>query len=469
MPTRSTRCTPAARRRAPRSAPSRRRRSACGRRPAATFPSSSRANSSRPSARVRGCPTTRPTRRRLVRGAGQRDVGEAEVLAALLDEVLAPVRRVVRSVEPDVDRARVAGVGSWNEIGWFVARDPARLPQERAVDDRELEALAAVDRQHLDRLGVGLEPAAALLVARVLAPPRRSAGAARRSAPSSPICSAVAAACSSCADVAQVGQPPLAVGRRRSTRSGRPSTSVIASVSDATPVARSTRAQWCRRRWTCLPRRPRRPPRPARRSSRGTGSARPRARAAGDVGRSSASSSAQPLARGAGGEHAARAVDHRGDARPPRARRGRRAALRLVRTSTATWPGRTGSCARRAVLAADLDLAPEESSSTRSRGEVARRCARARSCCGAIARARQLIARLVAAHDAQPQRRRDRRAGQPRPAFASAARTRAVDDALVAEPGAAEQRVVGVDQPLVAAPVHLQRGRACRRPRAASR
>ena len=38
------------------------------------------------------------------------------------------------------------------------------MPQERAVHDRELEALAAVDREHLDRLGVGLESPRALLL-----------------------------------------------------------------------------------------------------------------------------------------------------------------------------------------------------------------------------------------------------------------------------------------------------------------
>ena len=65
------------------------------------------------------------------------------------------------------------------------------------VDDRELEALAAVDRQHLDGLGVGVEPAAALLVGVVavgvgdpLPQPRRQRGGARAAR-------SVAAACSS--------------------------------------------------------------------------------------------------------------------------------------------------------------------------------------------------------------------------------------------------------------------------------
>ena len=57
--------------------------------------------------------------------------------------------------------------GSWKTTG-AERRDVPRLPQVREVDDRELEALAAVDREHLDGVGVGLEPAAALLVGAVL-------------------------------------------------------------------------------------------------------------------------------------------------------------------------------------------------------------------------------------------------------------------------------------------------------------
>jgi hypothetical protein len=39
----------------------------------------------------------------------------------------------------------------------------ARVPQIGAIDNRELEALGAVDRQHLHGGGVGIEPTAALL------------------------------------------------------------------------------------------------------------------------------------------------------------------------------------------------------------------------------------------------------------------------------------------------------------------
>ena len=70
-----------------------------------------------------------------------------------------------------------------------------------------------MDRQHLDRLGVGLEAAAALLVGRVLAR--------LGDPPAQPAVSAVVPellgrrrGVQQLADVAQVGQPPLAVGRR---------------------------------------------------------------------------------------------------------------------------------------------------------------------------------------------------------------------------------------------------------------
>ena len=59
------------------------------------------------------------------------------------------------------------------------------VPQEGRVDDRELQALAAVHGDHLHGRGVGLEPAAALL-GHVVARPRRSAAAATRRATATP-------------------------------------------------------------------------------------------------------------------------------------------------------------------------------------------------------------------------------------------------------------------------------------------
>ena len=117
----------------------------------------------------------------------------------------------------------------------LVLVDVAGLPEERVVDDRELEALAAVDRQHLDRLGVGLEPPAALLVGACPRPAsairwRSHAGqrGRRRAARSSPRRAAAG----------RRGAGRSAGARRRrvaSTRSGRPSASVIVSISAATP------------------------------------------------------------------------------------------------------------------------------------------------------------------------------------------------------------------------------------------
>ncbi|MDX6682051.1 MAG: hypothetical protein QOG94_2090 [Solirubrobacteraceae bacterium] len=69
----------------------------------------------------------------------------------------------------------------------------------------------------------------------------------------------------------------------------------------------------------------------------------------------------------------------------------------------------------------------------------------------------QRDARLVAADDADAQRRPVRRAGEARRAVGIGRADAPVDDALVAELRAAERRVVGVDQALVAAPVDVER------------
>src|SRR5215204_5569613 len=109
-------------------------------------------------------PRARPPQDRLVLRACQGDVGEPELLAALLNYVLLAVARVLGALERDVDRP-LAGLVV--EEDGFVRRYEGWLPQEWAVDDRELEPFAAVDRQDLDSLCVRLEPAAALLVTRV--------------------------------------------------------------------------------------------------------------------------------------------------------------------------------------------------------------------------------------------------------------------------------------------------------------
>ena len=156
----------------------------------------------------------RPPDDRLVPGAGERDVGQAQVLAALLGVVLlqvpAPVR--ARRAPTSIVRASPAS-GSWKKTGSGSRASGTSSQRYGQVDDRELEALAAVDREDLDGLGVGLQAAAALLVGGVAvglgdapAQPRRQ----RRR----PELLARRGGVQELADVAQVGQPALAVGAR---------------------------------------------------------------------------------------------------------------------------------------------------------------------------------------------------------------------------------------------------------------
>ena len=202
-----------------------------------------------PERRVARVPGPRPPDHGLVLGPGQGDVGQPEVLAPLLDETLVLVAGEVRPRQADVDAQGVPGVRVVEEHRVGVAGDVARLPEEGQVDDRELEPLAPVDGQDLDGLGVGLEPAAALLVARVLGrlgdPPAQPAGQGRR-----PELLGRRRRVEELADVAQVGQPALPVGPGQDPGSGSRSVRVIASVSEATPSTRRIRAQSWRRRWT---------------------------------------------------------------------------------------------------------------------------------------------------------------------------------------------------------------------------
>ena len=96
-------------------------------------------------------------------GSGDRDVGQAQVLAALLGQVLLAVALPYRTLETDIDAALLARLGVV-EGDRHVRRDVARLPQEWDVDDRELQALAPVHGEDLHRGRVGLQPAASVLV-----------------------------------------------------------------------------------------------------------------------------------------------------------------------------------------------------------------------------------------------------------------------------------------------------------------
>ena len=162
-----------------------------------------------PERRVVALPGARPPDGRLVHRARERDVEETEVLAALLAVAEPAVPGDVGAVlAADVDRpdvvVLVVVVG-----GRLVLVDVAGLPGERVVDDRELEALAAMDGQHLDRLGVGVEPQGAILVGAVpvgVGDPLPQPGGQRGNAELLLGRGGV----QQLADVAEVGQPALA-------------------------------------------------------------------------------------------------------------------------------------------------------------------------------------------------------------------------------------------------------------------
>ena len=207
-------------------------------------------------------------------------------------------------------------------------------------------------------------------------------------------------------------------------------------------------------------RRPRR--RRARRTSRGTRSSPPRAPAWRRCGRSIASRRRSHSRAGAVPNTLPGAVDHRGDAdRVERvADEGgvavaahehgdvARTHRRRARAEPSSW---------RSSISAPESSSPARSAA-RSRGDVLARRRRRRVALRASSRRR-----VGALGEPDPQRRGHRRAGQARRAVGRRRAHRAMDDALVAEPGAAEERVVGVEQPLVAAPVDGERGALRRR------
>ena len=291
--------------------------------------------------RVAAVERARPPDDRLVLRARQRDVGEPQVLAALLLEVLLHVARPLRALEPDVDRPRPRGVVEGDGL-LRVARDPRRLPEVRVVDDRELEPLAAVHGQHLHRLGVALQPPAALLVVVVgrrlehaLAQPRRQRGRAHLLGHRRGV--------EQLADVPEVGHPPLAVDHREHAR--------------RQPLLQRDRLHQRRDALHAQHARPvMQPPvhvlpgvvvggrdllgRPAEdRGQRGRAGAR---RVGGALDRLE---QAQPLARGLGAEHAAGAVDDGGDV--DRLQRVADAGGVAVRARPARRCGRGGSGPRR--------------------------------------------------------------------------------------------------------------------------
>ena len=209
-------------------------------------------------------------------------------------------------------------------------------------------------------------------------------------------------------------------------------------------MTRSTRAHWCRRRWS---------------SSRSSSSAdatrsvvQPRngvsaadAARAGEDGRSIASSRRSQSRAGAVPKTLPAPLMTAGMSTSSRASRIS-AALRWVRTRTATWPGRMRS--RRWVVPSWSRIsisASEESSAARSAGEVLGDVLARRGVADAAA-ARERQRRLVAVDHPDAQRRVDGRLAEPRRLVRVRGLDLPVDDALVPELRAAQQRVVGVDQ-----------------------
>ena len=352
-------------------------------------------------------------------GPGQRDVGEPQVLAALLTRVLLAVVRELRPLERHVDRPRVAGLRIVEEDrGLRLVGDPARLPQERQVDDRELEPLAAMDRQHLDRLGVRLEPAAALLVAGVesgLGDPRPQPRRERRRAELLVGRGRV----QQLPDVAQVGQLPLAVldreHPRRQALAGRDRRQQRGDASpaqDPRPVVQPA-VDLLPRPAAVLVGARELVGRPAeeRRQRRGV-------RAGHRRGALERLEQRQPVARRLGREHAAGAVDHRRHAgRFERVADHRRLAV--------------GPHEHRQVAGPDLSLGPvavlrDGCAGCQQRHDVGGQVADDVLAAAGLAHpsaARQRQRRVLAQHDPDPQRRADRRVAQPRAPVRGAAWT----------------------------------------------
>ena len=133
------------------------------------------------------------------------------------------------------------------------------------------------------------------------------------------------------------------------------------------------------------------------------------------------------------------------------------AASLFVGTRTATWRGRTGSRrSSKPSTARATRVAGDDRTRTTS---AARSSAIRASAAGfdAYPLARQRNERIGAVQDAHAQRGGHGRVDQPRLAVRLRRADGPVDDAFVAELGAVEERVEGVDQPLVAAPVRRQR------------
>ena len=148
-----------------------------------------------------------PPRDHLAARPGERDVEQPQVLARLLGVVPRdPLLPAVAGLAADVEHPGAGVVVQQRDVR---VADVA-VPRERHVHDRELQALAAVHRDDLHGSGVGLQPPAALDphvlggLGDAVAQPLHQRGRAEVLVHGRGV--------QRLADVAQVGEPPLAVG-----------------------------------------------------------------------------------------------------------------------------------------------------------------------------------------------------------------------------------------------------------------
>ncbi len=391
-----------------------------------------------------------PPDHRLVARAGQRHVGQAQVLAALLGDVPAVVVGAPRrSRAAHVDGA-LLGLGVVEDRG-VVVLDPERVPQVRAVDDRELQPLAAVDGQHLDRLGVGLQAPAGLLLVGVAAgvgdPPPQPGG--QRGHPE---LAGGRGGVQQLAHVAQVGELALAVGARQQARGhALGPRRRLEQRRHAAPAQQRGPAVQARLQVLHGPLVGLGDPRGAPAEEAGE---RRRGRPPRRGGPLERLQQAQPLPGGVGREDAAGAVDHRRDAGP----RERVADLGRV----AVHPHQHGH-ARRPDRIVAPDARPRGQQPHDVGGQVLGDQPAGVRGRGVAGRGELDPVGPVEHPDAQGGV--DRRAAQARLAVRLGRPDRPVDDVGVPQARATEQRLVGVQQPLVAAPVDLERGLRAGRPR----
>ena len=279
--------------------------------------------------RVAAVPRAGPPHDRLVLGAGQRDVGEPQVLPALLVDVLAPCGVAgTRPGQADVDRALIARVRVVEDDRASASRRPRsaptgtarRRPGTRAPCERWMVSTWTASASDSSRRERSSSPS---LLGRV-----DRAGAATTASAAVPSRSAAAAPCSSWPTWRRsVSRRSPSVTAQHPPRQALDQRDRLGQRREPAPAqhAPPTRAAGGGRPPT--PRR--RPPRPAPPSSPGTTSSSPRARARVDAGRSSASSS-RSHSRAAGVPNTLPApliTDGHADARP--ARRGSARAWRL--------------------------------------------------------------------------------------------------------------------------------------------